>query len=73
MFICEHPCAVGFHIEVPTSWGTAVEVGPRDGGPVHMAVGKLFRESGRSRGTELTVGLRLTGSWVILLGVVLLR
>lgn len=69
----EYAGPVGFHIQVPTSRVAAVEVGPGDAGPVHVAESKFLRESGRSRGMELSVGLRVIGSWVIFLGVVLLR
>lgn len=71
MFAGEHPGPVGVHVEVPASRVTAVEVGPRDAGPVG-AVGEVFRQGGGSHGTDLAVGLRWAGSWVVGLGVVLL-
>ncbi len=73
VFTGEHPGPVWVHSEVPTSWGTAVQVGPGDDGPVHMTDGVLFRKGGGARGKELSVGLWLISCWVILWGVVLLR
>lgn len=57
VFTGEHPGPVGFHGEVPTTRGTAVQVGPGNDGPAHVAEGVLLREGGRSRGVELLVGL----------------
>lgn len=66
VFTGEHPRPVVVHGEVPTSWGTAVQVGPRDDGLAHMTEGVLFREGGGARGEEILVGFWLISSWVIL-------
>lgn len=74
VFAGEHPGPVGIHGQVPTSWRTAVQGGPGDDGPAHMAERVLFREGRRgTRGTELVVDIWLIISWIILWGVVLLR
>lgn len=73
MFTGEHPGPVRFHSEGPTGRGTAVQVGPRDDGPAHMAEGVFLREGWRARGIRLLKDIWWISSWVILWGVVLLR
>lgn len=74
MFAGEHPGPVRLHVEVPAGRRAAVQRGPGDDGPAHVAQGELLREGGRGpRGEELLVVVRLIVSCVILCRVVLLR
>lgn len=73
VFTGEHPGPVGLHGEVPPRRGAAVQAGPGDEGPAHVAEGELFRLGGGAGGEHLVIDLWSLSAWVILQGVVLLR
>lgn len=74
VFTGEHPRPIFLHSEVPTSRGVAVQVGPGDYGPDHMAEAVVFWDWGwRSCGMGVPIALWWICRRVILWGVVLLR
>lgn len=73
VFTGENPCPIGFHSEVPARRGTAVQVGPGDGGPTHVAKSVLLWKSGWSRVLDIVIKFCLVCTGVILWWVVLLR